>query len=332
MEIIVKKYMSLVFMLLTFAMLCMCAAFFIACGDEPTDETNDNVTFDTTKGELLELQEAYDAGYLDRDDLISAAYYYNEGKYNEEFMPEGYEPMPKEPETLDEATELAIRVAWLEINGYEVTEEYTQRAKIQVYCGMYNDCIIVKFEQGLYDAPDGFSSISMLPDYTTTVDGIFFGGNVGHFPVVWHITGDDSGSTEDGETTPTAEPQNCDIVLERGYNWDETYRSFISICDSYEEIVEEFALNGVSFASDAVRGYADTNASSKALIVCFYTLNGGFGDFKMKDIEVRDNTLSMLIYRPRSETATDIMCSYIHIAGVDKSFVENVTECEYVFI
>ena len=55
MEIIVKKCMSLVFMLLTFAMLCMCAAFFIACGDEPTDDPSSDVTLDMTKGELLEL-------------------------------------------------------------------------------------------------------------------------------------------------------------------------------------------------------------------------------------------------------------------------------------
>ena len=165
----------------------MCG-FFIACGDEPTDETNDNVTFDTTKGELLKLQEAYDAGYLDRDDLISAAYYYNEGKYNEEFMPEGYEPMPKEPERLDEETEMAIRVAWLEAKEYEVTEEHIQNVGIRIYCGTYNDCIVVKFEQGLNDAPDGYPDGSTPPDYTTTVDGIFFRGSLNLRPFVWHIT------------------------------------------------------------------------------------------------------------------------------------------------
>ena len=167
------------------AALCLvfCLCCFTACKDAPEDKP-----LDMTKGELLGLQEAYDAGYLDRDDLISAAYYYNEGKYNEESMPEGYEPMPKDPETLDEATELAIRVAWLEDRGYEVTETNIQNAGIRTYCGMYNDCIIVKFEQGFYDAPDGYPSGSTPPDYSTTVDGIFFGGNVNHFPVVWHIT------------------------------------------------------------------------------------------------------------------------------------------------
>lgn len=193
MKIIVKKCMSLVFVLLTFAMLCMCAAFFVACGnepaDDPVDDPSDNVvTLDLTKGELLKLQEAYDAGYLDRDDLISAAYYYNEGKYNEEFMPEGYEPMPKEPERLDEETEMAIRVAWFKEHEYEMTEENMQYARIRTYCGMYNDCIIVKFEQGLYDAPDGFPSGSTPPNYSTTVAGIFFRGSLNLRPFVWHIT------------------------------------------------------------------------------------------------------------------------------------------------
>lgn len=174
-----KAVVKICIALLSIALcICACAACFVACGEEK----------DPTKGELLKLQEAYDAGLLDTDDLISAAYYYNEGKYNEEFMPEGYEPMPKEPETLNEATERAIRVAWLEIKEYEVTETNIQRTGIRTYCGMYNDCIVVKFEQAFYDAPDGYPD-GAEHSYSTTVDGIFFRGDVSYFPRVWHITG-----------------------------------------------------------------------------------------------------------------------------------------------
>ena len=164
--------------------LVLCLLCFMACGDGADDKE----TFDMTKGELLGFQEAYDAGYLDRDDLISAAYYYNEGEYNEGFMPEGYDPAPKEPETLDEATEFAIRVAWLEIGEFEVTEINIQNARIRTYCGMYNDCIVVKFEQALYQAPDGYP-VGAEPDYSITVDGIFFSGSVGYFPIIWYVTG-----------------------------------------------------------------------------------------------------------------------------------------------
>ena len=64
MKIIVKKCMSLVFVLLTIAMLCMCAAFFVACDDEPTSDT-----FDETQSRLLGIDEAYDLGLLSDDDL-----------------------------------------------------------------------------------------------------------------------------------------------------------------------------------------------------------------------------------------------------------------------
>lgn len=47
------------------------------------------------------------------------------------------------------------------------------------------------------------------------------------------------------EEPPYEPPKNCDVVLEySGLEWDETFRDFIVVCDSYEEIQEELVNHG----------------------------------------------------------------------------------------
>ena len=132
-------------------------------------------------------------------------------------------------------------------------------------------------------------------------------------------------------------PKNCDVVLETESGWAETYRSFITICDSYDEIQEALTTNGVdSWDNDKVREYADEHAEDKSFVVCLCTFGLDLGAYHIKEVEVDNGRLTMYIRYPWSPdsiiAAPTVMCSDLFIAGVDKSFVANVTECEYVFV
>lgn len=172
--------------------LCLCC--FVACGNEDTDDPSDNVTLDLTKGELLGLRDVYYAGFIDRDDLINAAYYYNGGRGgNEIVIPEDFEPAPKDPEVLDEELEQAILNDWLLLNSSYPVEDVLSYAAIDTYCGKYGDCFIVKV---FYDPPifitdevgrgSGYVAMSGWEDYSITVAGI----NFMEYPycelAVWH--------------------------------------------------------------------------------------------------------------------------------------------------
>ena len=197
MKIIVKKCMSLVFMLLTIAMLCMCAAFFVACEDEPADDPSSDVTLDMTKGELLELQDAYDAGLLTTEDLMSVAYYYHESwfnngrEWNDDIMPENFIPMSKDPAELDDGIEEAITYAYLiYVDKIPEDGQISEFIGVRAYCGMYVDCIVVRFSGGL-GTLDGELSNGQTGIYYPRVERI---GNVNFYiqigisPWVWHVT------------------------------------------------------------------------------------------------------------------------------------------------
>ena len=64
-------------------MLCMLAGILAGCAPEAS-------------GDFYSLQEAYEAGYLTKEEIMSIAYYHNGGRvYNEEIMSEEYTPIPK---------------------------------------------------------------------------------------------------------------------------------------------------------------------------------------------------------------------------------------------
>ncbi len=129
-------------------------------------------------------------------------------------------------------------------------------------------------------------------------------------------------------------PKNCDVVLEyEGNEQQEISVDFIEICNTYDEIQRSLIDHGAgSWDNDEVREYVDEHAEDKSFVVCFYKRNGDNGPHRLREIEVANGKLTMYILCTGGNVANDVMCDCIFIAGVNKSFVANVTECEYVFI
>ena len=134
-------------------------------------------------------------------------------------------------------------------------------------------------------------------------------------------------------------PKNCDVVLEAEGGWEahyeeESYENFITLCDTYEELQEELLRRGIKLLevnASKVREYADEH-EDKSFVVCFYVINADDGPHRLREVEVIDGKLTMYIWRSWDTTASTVMGCCLFIAGVDKSFVANVTECEYVFV
>ena len=132
-------------------------------------------------------------------------------------------------------------------------------------------------------------------------------------------------------------PKNCDVVLEAEGGWEAPYEekpeSFITLCDTYEELQEELLRRGIKLLeanASKIREYADEH-EDKSFVVCFYRGSSGGGE-RLREVEVNDGKLTMYIWYERSESTNCDIINHIFIAGVDKSFVANVTECEYVFV
>ena len=105
-----------------------------------------------TYGTFYTLQEAYDNGYLTREDLMSIAYYKNGGRrYNESIMPENYAPIPKDPEELSESTSLRIRsTAAADWNAeYPDDDATAEDFWIDYYYGTYGNCVAVMMRDNL---------------------------------------------------------------------------------------------------------------------------------------------------------------------------------------
>ena len=105
-----------------------------------------------TYGTFYTLQEAYDNGYLTRENLMSIAYYKNGGRrYNESIMPEDYAPIPKDPEELSESTSLRIRsTAAADWNAeYPDDDATAEDFWIDYYYGTYGNCVAVMMRDNL---------------------------------------------------------------------------------------------------------------------------------------------------------------------------------------
>ena len=131
-------------------------------------------------------------------------------------------------------------------------------------------------------------------------------------------------------------PKNCDIVLEAGVSldWEEPSESFITLCDTYEEIQEELLRREIEMFEESaveVHEYADEH-EDKSFVVCFYVRTSYNGPHRLREVDVTGEKLTMYIWRSKNTVASDVMGSCLFVAGVDKSFVANVTECEYVFV
>ncbi len=100
------------------------------------------------KGEFFSLQEAYDFGYIDLDDLKSMAYYLNEGKDME-----GITPKPIEPSELDEQTRADIKeteVRYLKMQHDWDDDVSVDNITINAYFGTYNGLIAVIVDDDYY--------------------------------------------------------------------------------------------------------------------------------------------------------------------------------------
>lgn len=163
---------------------------FLACGDEDVEPQ-----IPPTEGMTITLQDAYFNGYIDRDDLINAAYYCNGGRSgNEDVIPEDYTPEPKDPDILDEDLEQVILKDWLLRNSYYSVDDVLPFSAIEIYCGKYNDCMIVKV---LYEPPIFIDDekigcenecivLSSSENFCATMGGVNFIGNYNHHIAVWY--------------------------------------------------------------------------------------------------------------------------------------------------
>ena len=143
-------------------------------------------------------------------------------------------------------------------------------------------------------------------------------------------------------------PKNCDVILEAEGGWEAPCEeapceeapceNFIIVCDTYEELQEELLRHGIKMLevnAKKVREYADEH-KDKSYVVCYCVFNEYLGTYRIKEVEVDNGRLTMYIRYPGSPdtiiAAPEVLCSELFIAGVDKSFVANVTEGEYVFV
>ena len=66
-------------------------------------------------GKFYTVTEAYEKGYLTREQVMSIAYYHNGGRsHNEEIMSEDYQPLLKTPEKLSKVTEASLRQTYID--------------------------------------------------------------------------------------------------------------------------------------------------------------------------------------------------------------------------
>ena len=129
---------------------------FIACSRDKKEE-------EKIKGEFYSLEEAYENGWLDIEDVKDIYYY-----HGEPFLYAGgknppkpdFEPRPKTPEILSAKIEKAIKQTWLD-EWIESDEWYIENGKLSAvhikYYGTYN----------------GYVAIMMHDDYTASHDSVW---------------------------------------------------------------------------------------------------------------------------------------------------------------
>ena len=93
-------------------------------------------------GEIMSLEDAYEAGWFTQDDLKSIAYYYC--GYEEE----GFEPAPKVPAELSEETKTQIEAAY---RKWPSRIGKIQSVHIYEYCGTYNGCVVAQISAVYYN-------------------------------------------------------------------------------------------------------------------------------------------------------------------------------------
>ena len=130
---------------------------FGSCVDNQTAEQGAAGTFYT-------VTEAYEKGYLTREQVMSIAYYHNGGNSkNEDIMGEDYVPLPKAPGELSSETENAIKQVHL--NFYYEDNDYAELSGVRIdrYYGTYNGCVVVMTSDD-YSGTTGLEWIEEVAD------------------------------------------------------------------------------------------------------------------------------------------------------------------------
>lgn len=135
-------------------------------------------------GSFYSLEEAYENGWLTRDDILSIAYYYNQGtEGNEELMGESYAPEPMVPETLDEERVNQIKRTYLN-EVIAMPEGTFEHVIIRAYYGTYHENIVIH----ITDDYHGYDYV-FEPEYE--IGGVRFYHYAGAFLRVWRADATD---------------------------------------------------------------------------------------------------------------------------------------------
>ncbi len=169
-----SRRLKLVVLVLVIVLLISSMSILLTSCNEGEQESKDYGTFYT-------LQEAYDLGYIDMQDLKSIAFYVS-GSYDgtSESLGEDFVPTPMNPEELSDKQWAELEEAYVE----KLKTEFPDIPQSQLglnnrfrYLGTYNNHIVVRWGQG------GFPAISEF-----YVEGILFRFNSGPFEIyVWVI-------------------------------------------------------------------------------------------------------------------------------------------------
>ncbi len=138
-------------------MILLCAGVLCGCDNGNNSEIGE--------GTFYTLQEAYNAGYLTKEEIMSIAYYHNGGRvYNEEIMSEDYKPITKTPQELSEKTVNKIK----ENAAHEYNSEHDPKIKatadgftIDQYYGTYGNSIVVIITD-IYSGSPGIVGIETI--------------------------------------------------------------------------------------------------------------------------------------------------------------------------
>ncbi|MDE6868767.1 MAG: hypothetical protein K2J83_06485 [Clostridia bacterium] len=135
-------------------------------------------------GGFYSLQQAYDAGWITKEDLKSIAYYHNGGiEGNEEVMGADFDPQPKMPEAIDKMTELSIKQTYCN-NLREESNAKPSGVTIERYYGSYNGCYAVVLDSIYID------HYANVVDEWRAVEGIQIHYTDHFFMTIWKVKGD----------------------------------------------------------------------------------------------------------------------------------------------
>ena len=112
-------------------------------------------------GTFYTVSEAYENGFLTREQVMSIAYYYHEGydstQCDEKIISEDFTPFPKSPETLNKKTDKAIKTSFYNSAYWAQYENKRTFDDIgYVYYGTYGNAVAVIVSAGI----EGVSTVS----------------------------------------------------------------------------------------------------------------------------------------------------------------------------